>query len=425
MNTDLYNILHEHINEFLSLFFLVFDVYLNISTEGSKLGLLHEFLKDYFIHSKKNTNEEMYYVFKNIIIKKLFDAINSPEFFNRVKVICDLIFTIFDPNEKSQVEFFKLFKDSINDEETLYSCFNYLHELFPTYPDNFIDICLFYVISGLSNQCVNIRYNSLNILYKYILLKNDFFYTNEKKLTRLSTYETCRDSAYLLLKMSISVLKNINNIRIKLSSSNVKKSIFVDRGDEESSASQSLISDMNIPNKIISNIFKKFSGDDIFSVILITNIGQILNDNIDLIKIFLNSIYTVPEHVRNYILYNDEVHEKLDLLRERTEFKESPEIITISEWNYALLFKGYILWLLDNKRTDFTIDFDYKFLNFCLKNPLLVSDNEIWRKFFSHFYKLFFVELKNPNHCGHLLNVIEKFFFFDTIQKPILDVRRF
>ena len=367
----------------------------------------------------------MFFVFKNIIIKKIFETINSPEYSYKLEFLCDLIFKIFDPNEKTQIEFFKLFKDYIIEEDVLYSCFRILHDLFSTFPDNFIDICLFYVISGLSSTNPTIRFNSLYMLYKYLLIKNDFFYTFEKKLSRLSSYENSRDNAYLIVKMAITVLKNLNNIKMKNASAAVKKSIFVDRGDDDTTINANLTADMNVPNKIIFSVFKRFKGDDIISLIILSSISEILYDNIELIKIFLYALFQVPESIRNHILYgvdfDEAMHHKITLSYANLIVK--PELMQFNDWNFALLFKGYILWIQEDKRNDYSLEFDYKFLNFCLQNPLQNSDNEIWRKFFSLFYKLFFKDLKDSEKCPYLLNILEKFLFLDTIQKPILEVR--
>jgi len=194
----------------------------------------------------------MYYVFKNIIVKKIFEAINSPEYSKKIEFFCDLIYKLFEPTEKTMIEFFKLFKEGIVDQEVLYLCFSKLHDLFPTFPDSFIDICLFYVVSGVSSCSATIRHNSLLMLHRYVLIKNDFFYTFEKKLHRLSTSETSRKNALLIVNMAIIVLRNINLTKVKNASSNVKKSL----GEEENSLNQNTSYDMNIPNKIIQNVFK-------------------------------------------------------------------------------------------------------------------------------------------------------------------------
>ncbi len=383
---------------------------------------LNDFFKQFFLKSKKNNNEEMYFVFKNIIIKKIFEVINSPEYAHKNEYFCRLIFDIFDPNEKTQVEFFRLFKEYVIEEDVLYTCFKHLHDFFQTFPEGFIDICLFYVVSGLSSTSVSVRFDSLCMLYKYILLKNDFFYTFERKLTRLSISETSRDNVLLIVKMAITVLKNINNKKKENASSSVKKNIFVDRGDDDNSINQNIISDMNIPNKIINNVFKKFSGDDYITLIILSAISEILYDNIDLIKIFLCALHSTSDIIRNHILYQTEFDEKLKYLLNNVYLKTVLEESPYKEWNLALLFKGYILWCQDNKRTIFTLDFDYKFLNFCLHKPMINSDNEIWRKFYSQFYKMYLDDLKDVEKCPHLLKILEKFLFFDSIQKPILEV---
>jgi len=419
---DYFNILHEQVNEYVSLFLLVFGSYLNIEILDPKFETLHDFFINFFIKSKKNTNEEMYFVFKNIIIKKIFEVLNSPEYNHKIEFFCDLIFRIFDPNEKTQIEFFKLFKEYIIDEEVLYECFKILHGLFNTFPESFIDICLFYIVSGLSHTSANIRYNSLFMLFKYVLIRNDFYYTFEKKLTRLSISETSRDNAYLIVNMSITVLRSINNTKVKNASSVVKKSIFVDRGDDENSQNQNIATDMNIPNKIIYNVFKKFAGDDVLTLILLSSVSEVLYDNIDLIKIFLGALFLSPVPTRNHILFGADFDEKMNNLINRSNLKSMPDLTVFSDWNYALLFKGYILWLQDSKRTDFTLEFDYMFLNFCLNHPLQNADNEIWRKFYSLFYKIYFKEMKDQEKCGPLLKILERFLFFDVIQKPILEV---
>jgi len=132
-------------------------------------------------------------------------------------------------------------------------------------------------------------------------------------------------------------------------------------------------------------------------------------------------LYVTNESIKNHILYGQPLDETMNNLLDSNGLVSNRDQI-YNEWNYALLFKGYILWIQEIKRTEYTIEFDYMFLNFCLKNQLQNADNEIWRKFYSLFYKLFIKDLKDPTKCPFLLKVLEKFLFFDVIQKPILEV---
>jgi len=67
-------------------------------------------------------------------------------------------------------------------------------------------------------------------------------------------------------------------------------------------------------------------------------------------------------------------------------------------------------------------DDDYKFLEFLLDAPFSHSDAENWRKTFYIFAKILFPQLRISKYCVNSLKIMEKFFFFEVIQKPVMEV---
>jgi hypothetical protein len=135
------------VNEYVSIFLLIFECYISIDLDDDQFRFMHDAIIVFFIKSLKNTSEEMIYIFNNILIKKIFEAMINLE--NREKLIflCEIIYKIMDPIDKQQVEFFKMFKDYLaSDREILYGCFSILHDLIPIYSEALMDICLFYIL---------------------------------------------------------------------------------------------------------------------------------------------------------------------------------------------------------------------------------------------------------------------------------------
>lgn len=189
-----YNILSEKINEFLNIFIMIFESYLdsNLSDEECQVGrdkiitskfrLYHENLLSFFSKCQKNRTEEMNYIFRFLFLEKIFEAINNPQHDEKILYFCEIIYRILDPNESQQVEFIKFIKENLRSLELVYDCLAIFHDLIPNYSESFIDGSLFYAINGLSNESINIRFHSLYILMKYVELNVNFFNNLESKL---------------------------------------------------------------------------------------------------------------------------------------------------------------------------------------------------------------------------------------------------
>jgi hypothetical protein len=180
---DHYNIINDqHANDFIYFFLIAFDSYLIFDTEDPKFIMIHRNLVTFFKKSFKNVSEDLVFIYKNIFFNKFFEALKNNEYKDKVDYICELIYRIIDPTENQLKDFFKLFKDNITNEEVLYKAFAELHDLIPVLPEHIIDTCLFYVLKGVNSFIIDIRYYSLYILYKYMLMNVNFYYNFESKL---------------------------------------------------------------------------------------------------------------------------------------------------------------------------------------------------------------------------------------------------
>jgi hypothetical protein len=177
---DHYNIINDqHANDFIYYFLLIFDNYILLDSEDPKFMMIHRNLITLFKKSFKNNSDDLVFIYKNIFFKKFFETINNPEFKDKVNPICEIIFKLVEPAEHQLKDIFKLFKDNITNEEILYKVFAQLHDILPSYPEVIIDTCLFYVLTGMNTPIIDIRYYSLYILYKYMLLNVNFYHNFE------------------------------------------------------------------------------------------------------------------------------------------------------------------------------------------------------------------------------------------------------
>ena len=72
---------------------------------------------NFFVKSLKNKNEEMFYIFKNIFIEKIFETINDKEYNSKLIYLCNLLFQILQPTNDQQIDLFKMFKEKTNENE--------------------------------------------------------------------------------------------------------------------------------------------------------------------------------------------------------------------------------------------------------------------------------------------------------------------
>jgi hypothetical protein len=179
---DHYNIINDqHANDFIYYFLTIFDNYICLDIDDLKFDLIHKNLVNYFKKSFKNVSDDLVFIYKNIFFKKFFETMNNSQYKDKIDFICEIIYKIIDPAETQLKDFFKLFKDNITNDETLYRVFAMLHDLIPNLPDYIIDTVLFYVLTGINSPVINIRYFSLYILHKYMLVNVNFYYNFESK----------------------------------------------------------------------------------------------------------------------------------------------------------------------------------------------------------------------------------------------------
>jgi hypothetical protein len=179
---DHYNIINDqHSNDFIYYFLIAFDGYLIIDTDDPKFEMVQKNLEHFFKKSFKNVSEDLVFIYKNIFFKKFFETLNNNEYRDKVGYVVELIYKIIEPTETQLKDFFKLFKDNVSNEEVLYKAFAQLHDLIPVMPEHIIDTCLFYVLNGITSPNIEIRYYSLYILYKYMLLNVNFYHNFESK----------------------------------------------------------------------------------------------------------------------------------------------------------------------------------------------------------------------------------------------------
>ncbi len=428
MIDEYYNFLSEQVNEYVSIFLLIFDSYISIDLDDDKFRVLQDAIIVFFIKSQKNRSEEMIYIFKNILIKKIFDAMTDLENRDKLIYLCEIIYKIMDPTESQQVEFFKMFKNHISsNEEILYECFSILHDLLPNYSESLMDICLFYILSGISHISADIRYHSLYMLHKYILMNVNFFYNFEVKLKKLSVSEKDRENNLLIIKMSLLFLKHIYSNKSKPKDNGVKKISFTgfeNRFDEDT-ANVNYINELNFGNEIIKNILKRYISDSLFMLIACSNIAEYLEDNYDLNKIFLASLFQANDIIFNYIFYpGSELTGDIIKLQQYTKFRVKPEIVRFNDWSYHYLCQGLNNLIEDREKSDQSIrplsEKEYKFLQFTINPGFNPHHSEIWKSSFK-FSKLLLLDCYDKNKSERSLKILEAFLFFEPIQKQILE----
>ena len=210
---DFYNILSgRQVNDYIDVFLIMFNAYINLeinfADDNKKANILHEGLCNFFLKSLKNKNEEMFFIFKNIFLKKIFETINDKEHAFKVKDLCDLLYRILDPSYDQQIELFKMFREKTKqNEEIMYECFAKLHEKINNLNESLIDACLFYVLNGLSSENPKIRYHSLQMLLKYSISNVNFVYNFSSKIEKLSKKEKDRENCLLLTKIVCQTFK--------------------------------------------------------------------------------------------------------------------------------------------------------------------------------------------------------------------------
>ena len=415
-----YNFISEQVNDYASIFLLIFESYISLDLEDEKFLIMHNYIKIFFFKSLKNRSDEIFYIFKNILIKKILE--------NRDKLyhLCEMVYKILDPSLEQQLDFFKIFKENLlENEEILYESFSILHDLLPLYSENLIDICLYYILSGIMQPSSDIRYYSLYILHKYVEKNVNFFYNFETKLKKLSISENDRENNLLIIRMSILYLININENKNK-PKENFKKINFFsfDHKIDEDSANITLNNELSIGNNIIKNILKRFTGDALFMLIACSYIAEHLNDNFELNKIFLFFLFQTNENILNYIFYEGtELTEDIIKLQQFTKFRLKPEIYKFKDWSYHFLFQGFSSNIQDRQIKNinsFLSEKEYKFLEFTISNGFNPTYGEVWKNSFK-FSNLILLDCNDNLKSDRALKILESFLFFEPIQKQILE----
>ena len=428
MIDEYYNFLSEQVNEYVSIFLLIFDCYISIDLDDFKFKVLHEALIVFFIKSLKNRSEEMIYIFKNILIKKIFEAMNSLENHEKLIYLCEIIYKIMDPTDAQQVEFFKMFKDYLStNEEVLYECFSILHDFIPNYSEVLMDICLFYILSGISHISADIRYHSLYILHKYIILNLNFFYNFEPKLRKLSLSEKDRENNLIIIKTSLLFLKHNYQNKSKPKDPAIKKTTFLgfeNRFDEDT-LNANYSNELSLGNEIIHNILRRYIGDSLFMLIACSNIAEYLIDNIDLNKIFLSALFQANEVIFNYIFYpGSELTDNIIKLQQYTKFRVKPEYQKFCDWHYHYLCQALNSLIEEREKSKHASrplsEKEYKFIQFTIAPGFNPLQSEIWKSSFK-FSKMLLLDCYDKSKSERALKILETFLFFEPIQKQVLE----
>lgn len=422
MVDEFYNILSEQVNEFVYFFLTILDAYVSLDIEDKKFFIFHENIVNFFNGSLKNRTEEMFYIFKNVFIKKIFELMNSGEYREKIYYFCDILYKILEPIESQQVDFFKLFKENIKEEETLYESFSILHDLLSHYSENVMDVCLFYILNGISSQISDLRYYSLYMLAKYMLTNINFFFNFEKALTKISKNERDRENCLLLIKMCCIYLKNVYLSKNKPKEANFSQSQkrIVPNQVEEESALINYQNELQIANNIIKNILMRYIGDSLVMLLACTTISEHLYDNAELYKLFLFCVFSCDDNVHKFIFYEDELEESINVLLQYTKFRVKPEFIKFKDWHAHIFLKAFDIMIKEDANKNSFDDKDYHFIEFILEKGINPIHSEIWKNHFK-FSKLILNDMKNNEKCQRSLKIMEVFFLSETISKHILD----
>lgn len=430
MIDEYYNFLSEQVNEYVSIFLLIFDAYISIDLDDEKFRLMHDAIILFFIKSLKNRSEEMIYIFKNILLKKIFEAMNNMENREKLVYLCEIIFKIMDPVEAQQVDFFKMFKEYLSlNEDVLYECFSILHDLITNYSESLMDIMLFYILSGITHVSADIRYHSLYILHKYILINVNFFYNFETKLKKLSLSESDRENNLIIIKMSLVFLMHIYQNKSKSKDGNGTKKAgflgFENRFDEDT-ANQNYYNELSLGNEIIKKIVKRYIGDSLFMLVACCSIAESLNDNMELNLIFLSSLFQANETIFNYVFYpGTDLTEDIIKQQQYTKFRVKPEIVRFRDWSYHYLCQALNTLIEQREKREKNnmntlTEKEYKFLQFTIAPGFNPHHSEIWKSSFK-FSKLLLNDLFDKPRSERALKILEAFLFFEPIQKQVLE----
>ena len=432
---DFYNILSgRQVNDYIDVFLIMFNAYINLENnyadDNKKAIILHEGLCNFFLKSLKNKNEEMFFIFKNIFLKKIFETINDKEHSYKVNDLCDLLYRILDPSNDQQIELFKMFKERTkNNEEIMYECFAKLHEKIQNLNDSLIDSCLFYVLNGLNHENPKIRYHSLQMLLKYSIMNVNFVYNFASKIEKLSKKEKDRENCLLIIKIvcqtfKAAYMKKTTPLR-KNSQLEKEKKNNEDKIDKivEPMASEidqaTYLNELSFGNKIIKCITDRFEGDDLFILIFVNYINDYLYDNNDLYLILINAFFTSNESIMEYELFGGKLDDIMQYKYNWIIFRSPFIVKTMTGFNPAMILKAFDTMIQQRKITEFG-DREYNLINFIVKDGLNINYSDIYKSSFN-FSGLVIQDISKVERCNNCFCILDAFLQCGPIQKSIFD----
>jgi hypothetical protein len=436
---DFYNILSgRQVNDYIDVFLTMFNAYINFENnfadDNKKATILHEGLCNFFLKSLKNKNEEMFFIFKNIFLKKIFETINDKEHSYKVKDLCDLLYRILDPSSAQQIELFKMFRERTkNNEEIMYECFAKLHEKISNLNESLIDACLFYVLNGLSNENPKIRYHSLQMLLKYSTMNVNFVYNFAQKIEKLSKKEKDRENCLLIIKIVCQTFKaayikktqpketkkNNNNGEREKKNSEDKMDKNGDQGQIGEIDQAAYLQELIFGNTIIKNITDRFLGDNIFVLIFANYINDYLYDNSDLYLILISAFFDSNESIMEYELFGGELDETMKSKYSLTIFRSPFVVKTMTGFNTAMILKAFDTMIQQREYNELG-DREYNLINFIVKDGLNINYSDIYKSSFN-FSGLVIQDISKVERCNNCFSILEAFLECGPIQKSIFD----
>ena len=447
---DFYNILSgRQVNDYIDVFLIMFNAYINLEInlgdDNKKATILHEGLCNFFLKSLKNKNEEMFFIFKNIFIKKIFETINDKEHSFKVKDLCDLLYRILDPSFEQQIDLFKMFREHTKtNEEIMYECFAKLHEKISNLNESLIDACLFYVLNGLTSENPKIRYHSLQMLLKYSTNNVNFVYNFAPKIEKLSKKEKDRENCLLLIKIVCQTFKNAynkktqpketkknntgNNNNLNSNNNNLEKEKknAEDKPEKNEQNNQmgeidqaAYLQELTFGNKIIKNITERFIGDNIFVLIFVNYINDYLYDNNDLYLILITSFFDSNESIMEYELFGGELDDTMKSKYSFTNFRSPFVVKTMTGFNPAMILKAFDTMVQQRQYKELG-DREYNLINFIVKDGLNINFSDIYKSSFN-FSGLVIQDISKVERCNNCFSILEAFLECGPIQKSIFD----
>ena len=439
---DFYNILSgRQVNDYIDVFLIMFNAYINLeinfSDDNKKASILHEGLCNFFLKSLKNKNEEMFFIFKNIFLKKIFETINDKEHSFKVKDLCDLLYRILDPSSDQQIELFKMFREKTkSNEEIMYECFAKLHEKIPNLNDSLIDACLFYVLNGLSSENPKIRYHSLQMLLKYSITNVNFVYNFGTKIEKLSKKEKDRENCLLIIKIVCQTFKYAYNKKTqpketKKNNNNDKNNNEKEKKNAEDKVEKNdqnqlgeidqaaYLQELNFGNRIIKNITERFLGDNIFVLIFANYINDYLYDNTELYLILIKAFFDSNESIMEYELFGGELDDTMKSKYSLTIFRSPFVVKTMTGFNPAMILKAFDAMVQQREYNELG-DREYNLINFLIKDGLNINFSDIYKSSFN-FSNLVIQDIDKVERCNNCFSILEAFLECGPIQKSIFD----